>query len=231
LALRLSALLRPGLRGLSLLPLRLLTQVLLTLFTARLTRLLSSRLGCYLLALAWTLTLRFLARLQRLPRLPLHLLAKIPRPGLPGLARFSLHFLARLSLGLLPGLLSRLSLFRHLLRGIDRLSTKHHGDRQKSYGSFHRSPSFMNVRKSYPFAQHSRVTPKKLFLFGRRADINPATWNFCAKTVTIAKHVVQKGGAVMQSRWVLFPVLAALLSASGCGYNQIQALDEETNAA
>src|SRR5436853_2774079 len=42
-----------------------------------------------------------------------------------------------------------------------------------------------------------------------------------------------KGGAVMPSRWVrfLFPVLAALLSASGCGYNQIQALDEETNAA
>src|SRR5438067_8050319 len=42
-----------------------------------------------------------------------------------------------------------------------------------------------------------------------------------------------KGGAVMVSRWVLFlfPVLAALLSASGCGYNDIQSLDEETNAA
>jgi LemA protein len=200
-----------------------------------LTRLLSSRLlGCYLLALAWTLTLRLLARLQRLPRLPLHLLAKIPRPGLPGLARLSLHFLARLSLGLLPGLLSHLALLRLLFCGIGhRLSTKHHRDSQKSYGSCHRSPSFMDVIKSYSFVQHSRVTPKKPFLFGRRADLNTAGWNFCAKTVTMAKYLRSKGGAVMQSRWVLFlfPVLTALLSTSGCGYNQIQALDEETNAA
>jgi LemA protein len=36
----------------------------------------------------------------------------------------------------------------------------------------------------------------------------------------------------MQSRWILFvfPVLAALILSSGCGYNEIQALDEETNA-